>query len=144
MDTRDAFKIAQQRGLDLVEIAPTAKPPVCRIMDYGKYKYEQHKKKKEARKHQSHTKLKEIKFHANVGEHDYQTKVRHAHEFLAQGHRIKFSLYFRGRENAHHELGFEVMNRCAEDCSDIGQIEQPPRLVGRNLTMLIYPKTQKT
>lgn len=143
MPTREALTRAGNLGLDLVEISPNAKPPVCRIMDYGKFKYEKHKKERVAKKNQSHTKLKEIKFHANVAEHDYETKLRHAREFLEQGHRLKFSLYFRGRENAHHELGFEVMNRAAEDLKDHGQIEQPARLQGRSLIMLVYPKLSK-
>jgi translation initiation factor IF-3 len=143
MLTREAQALAKRQGLDLVEIAPNAKPPVCRIMDYGKFKYDKEKKQKQAKRHQSATKLKEIKFHANVGEHDYQTKLRHAKEFLEAGHRVKFSLYFRGRENAHRELGFELMNRVAQDCEGIGQIEQAPKLMGRNLLMLVYPKPQK-
>jgi len=141
--TREALNRAGNLGLDLVEISPNAKPPVCRIMDYGKFKYDKHKKDRAAKKNQTHTKLKEIKFHANVGEHDYQTKLRHAREFLEQGHRLKFSLYFRGRENAHHDLGFDVMNRCADELEDIGQIEQRARLQGRSLIMLVYPKILK-
>ncbi len=112
-------------------------------MDYGKFKYDNEKKARQAKKHQSHTKVKEIKFHANVGDHDYQTKLRHARDFLEEGHRIKFSLYFRGREMAHQELGFELMNRVANDCKDIGTLEQSPRMMGRSIIMLVFP-TQKT
>ena len=129
--------------MDLVEISPNAKPPVCRIMDYGKYKYDQDKKKKQAKKNQAATKVKEIKFHANVDEHDYQTKIRHAREFLEQGFRVKFSLFFRGRENAHHENGFEVMNRAKVDCEDLGNIEQEPKLSGRSLLMFMTARTAK-
>lgn len=139
MQTREAQDLAKSKGLDLVEIAAQAKPPVCRIMDYGKYKYEQGKKKKQARKHQSHTKLKEIKFHSNVAEHDYQTKLRHAREFLEHGHRVKFSLFFRGREGAHKELGFELMNRVMHDLKDDFAIEQPPHPIGRSIFMMVIP-----
>lgn len=136
--------LAQQNGLDLVEISPQAKPPVCRIMDYGKFKYERDKKKKEAKKNQASAKLKEIKFHANVDEHDYDTKLRHAKEFLDAGHKVKVSLFFRGRENAHQELGYELMNRVKGDIKDIGQVEQEPRLMGRNLNMMLSPKSGKS
>lgn len=131
------------KGLDLVEISPTAKPPVCRIMDYGKYMYQQEKRKRKAKQNQSQTKVKEIKFHANTGEHDYNTKLRHAFDFLEQGFRIKFSLYFRGRENAHHEIGLELMKRVARDCEKVGTIEQEPRLMGRSVIMMVFPKTIK-
>jgi len=137
--TKDAQRRATSLGLDLVEISPTAKPPVCRIMDNGKFKYDQEKKLREAKKKQTQTKLKEIKFHANVGDHDYDTKLRHATEFLAQGHRVKFSLYFRGRENAHQELGFELMQRVAEDLKEQGTLEQSPRKMGRSIIMMMVP-----
>ncbi|MBN1268524.1 MAG: translation initiation factor IF-3 [Kiritimatiellae bacterium] len=140
MSTRDALVMAQQRGLDLIEISPTAKPPVCKIAEYGKYKYEMEKKEKAARKHQSLTRLKEIKFHANTGEHDYQTKIRHALDFLEEGHRVKFSLFFRGRENAHPELGFDLMNRVINDCQVRGTVEQTPRRMGRSLIMMMCPR----
>lgn len=129
--------------MDLVEISPTAKPPVCRIMDYGKFKYDREKKKKKNKKSQSAGKLKEIKFHANVEQHDYDTKIRHAREFLEEGHKVKFSLFFRGRENAHQEIGYEVMSRAGKDVEDIGNIEQETRLVGRNLIMMVAPQSQK-
>ncbi len=132
--------MAQRAGLDLVEVAPSANPSVCRIMDYGKYKYDMDKKVKQQKKHQAATKVKEIKFHSNVDVHDYDTKVRHAREFLESGHRVKCSLYFRGREGAHQELGFDVMNRVLEDCKDIGQPEQPPRKMGRSILMLLTPR----
>jgi len=140
LETKAGVAKAMEQGLDLVEISPTANPPVCRIMDYGKFKYDKEKKKRLARKHQAHTKVKEIKFHANVDEHDYQTKLRHAREFLEHGHRVKFSLFFRGRENAHHENGFEVMTRAKKDCEDIGNIEQEPKLTGRSILMFVTPK----
>lgn len=133
---REALTMAQKRGLDLVEISPTAKPPVCRIMDFGKYKYEQDRKDRQAKKHQSVVKIKEIKFHLNVAEHDFETKMRHAKEFLEEGHRVKFSLFFRGRENAHQNLGFQVMNRAAQICQEFGVVEQSPRLIGKTIIML--------
>lgn len=138
--TRKALVLAHEAGLDLVEIAANSKPPVCRIMDHGKFKYEQDKKKKEQKKKQVNVKLKEVKFHVNVGDHDYQTKLRHAFEFLEQGNRVKFSLMFRGRENAHRELGFELMQRIAQDISEVATIEQAARLQGRNIFMMVIPK----
>ncbi len=137
---RKALVLAHEAGLDLVEITATSKPPVCRIMDHGKFKYEQGKKKKEQKKKQIQVKLKEVKFHVNVGEHDYQTKLRHAFDFLKQGNRVKFSLLFRGRENAHRDIGFELMKRVIEDCKDVATVEQAPRLQGRNLFMMVVPK----
>ncbi|MGE4489980.1 MAG: translation initiation factor IF-3 [Kiritimatiellales bacterium] len=141
--TRQALIRAHEAGLDLVEIAATSKPPVCRIMDHGKFKYEQDKKKKEQKKKQSIVKLKEVKFHVNVGDHDYQTKLRHAHDFLNGGDRVKISLMFRGRENAHRELGFELMKRIVADCNEIASVEQAPRLMGRNVFMMLVPKKTK-
>lgn len=138
--TRDALAMAESHGLDLVEIAPNAEPPVCRIMDYGKYKYEEEKKQKLARKHQTHTRVKEVQFRPNVGDHDYQTKVRHMRDFLGEGHRVKVGVFFRGRESAHQEIGFEVMNRVLKDCQDLASAEQAPKFLGRNLFMLLSPK----
>lgn len=138
--TRQALIRAHEAGLDLVEIAATSKPPVCRIMDHGKFKYEQDKKKKEQKKKQSVVKLKEVKFHVNVGDHDYQTKLRHTHDFLEDGNRVKISLQFRGRENAHRELGFELMKQVMADCAEQGTVEQAPRLLGRNIFMMLVPK----
>lgn len=138
--TREALERASREGMDLVEISPNAQPPVCRIMDYGKFKYEQEKKDKQARRHQSATRVKEVQFHPNVGDHDYQTKVRHTREFLEDGHRVKIGLFFRGRERAHEEIGFAVMNRVLKDCQDIGTPEQMPRFIGRAIFMLLCPK----
>lgn len=143
ISTAQARAMAEKQGLDLVEISPTAKPPVCRIMDHGKFRYEQEKKEKTARKNQSQTRMKEVKFHANVEEHDYQTKLRHARDFLAEGHRIKASLYFRGRENAHQELGYEVLQRFMKDCEDIAQADQVPTRMGRALLMLLSPRRNR-
>lgn len=138
--TRQALVRAHEAGLDLVEISATCKPPVCRIMDHGRFKYEQEKKKKEQKKKQSVVKLKEAKFHVNIGDHDYETKLRHVHEFLEGGDRVKVSLMFRGRENAHRELGFELMKRVMADCADQSVVEQAPRLMGRNIFMMLVPK----
>ena len=137
--TKKALMMAQNSGLDLVEVSPRARPPVCRIMDYGKYKYEQGKKTKDQKKHSSTAKVKEIQFHANVGDHDYQTKLRHARKFLDHGHKLKVRLVFRGRENAHREFGFELINKLIEDCKDCAVVEQSPRLMGRNLQTLLSP-----
>ncbi|MBN1676410.1 MAG: translation initiation factor IF-3 [Kiritimatiellae bacterium] len=138
--TRQALTMAREKGLDLVEIAPTARPPVCRIMDFGKFRYEQSRKQKLARKHQHAASLKEVKFHANVEEHDYQTKLRHIHEFLEKGHKIKTSLFFRGRENIHQELGFQLMNRVMRDSEELGTPDMPPKKVGRSIVMILSPR----
>ncbi len=143
MKTGDALRRAQDYGLDLVEVSPTAKPPVCRIMDYGKYKYEQEKRQKEAKKKQVQTKLKEVKFHVNVEQHDYDTKMRNLIKFIEHGDRVKVSLMFRGRENAHRELGFEVIQRVIKDTVDITSVDQAPRLQGRFVTAILVPKKKK-
>jgi translation initiation factor IF-3 len=143
MKTSEALKLAQAYGLDLVEVSPTAKPPLCRIMDYGKYKYDQEKKKKEQKKHQVQTKLKEVKFRVNVGDHDYDTKMRNLRKFIEHGDRVKVSLMFRGRENAHRELGFEVINRVIQETVEITSVDQAPRLQGRFVTAILVPKKKK-
>lgn len=137
--TSEALRMAESQRLDLVEISPNANPPVCRIMDYGKYKYEESRKEKQARKNQANVVLKEVKFHANVDEHDYQTKLRHILNFLEKGCRVKASLYFRGRENEHRNLGFDLFARIEQDVSGKGAIETPSRLFGNNLVMLLRP-----
>ena len=143
MATRDALKLAQQEGLDLVEISPNADPPVCRIMDFGKYRYDESIKRKKARKQQHIRSVKEIKFHANVAEHDYQTKINHAKKFLEKGHKVKLSLQFRGRENAHRELGFEVIKRALKDCEELSVVDMAPKLVGRNIVSMLGAKSAK-
>lgn len=144
LPTREAQKLADQHKLDLVEIAPQADPPVCRIMDYGKYKFQEALKKKQARKNQSKQQVKEIKFHANVAEHDYQTKLNHMREFLKKGHKVKISLQFRGRENAHRELGMELVKRVIDDCKDISVIDMTPRIMGRQVLAMLGAKSSKT
>ena len=144
MKTGDALRLANDYGIDLVEISPTAKPPLCRIMDFGKYKYDQEKKKKEQKKHQVQTKLKEVKFRVNVGDHDYDTKMRNLRKFIGHGDRVKVSLMFRGRENAHRELGFEVIQRVIKDTEDITSVDQAPKLQGRFVHAILVPiKKQK-
>lgn len=140
VQTGQALMMARQRGLDLVEVAANAQPPVCRIMDFGKYKYELAKKERQSKKHQVGGKVKEVKFHANVDEHDFQTKMRHMREFLAEGHRVKTSLMFRGREQAHQEIGYQVMRRVAKEISDVGNTERAPEMMGRTLYMMVSPR----
>ena len=134
---KEAFAIARRRGVDLVEVAPEADPPVCKIMDYGKFRYEQTKKAKEARKHQQATRVKELKFHANIDEHDYQTKLKHARDFLGKGVKVKCNLILRGRERAHADIGIALMNRFAGDLAGLGAAEMTPRMIGRSIHMMI-------
>lgn len=141
--TADALAAARQATLDLVEVAPQERPPVCRIMDFGKYRYDESVRKKQARKHAQRHALKEIKFHSNVAEHDYATKVGHVRRFLEKGHKVKVSLQFRGRENAHRELGFELVNRVLNECEDIGAVDMQPRLMGRMIVAMLGAKAGK-
>lgn len=134
---------AEGQGLDLVEISPNASPPVCRIMDFGKFQYEEGRKKKMARKKQHGHVVKEIKFHANVADHDYETKVNHIKEFLEKGFKVKLTLTFRGRENAHRELGFQLMQRVLEDCSEHCVVDMEPKIMGRSINAMISGKTAK-
>jgi len=137
----EALRLSREQNLDLVEISPNAEPPVCRIMDFGKYKYEVNRKERQARKHGQHAAdLKEIKFHANVGDHDYETKVRHIREFLTDGHKVKTSLFLRGRENIHRELGYAVINRVVKDCESVSTTEGPPRALGSSIIVMLSPK----
>lgn len=140
MKTGDALRRSNDYGLDLVEISPTAKPPLCRIMDFGKYKYDQEKKKKEQKKNQVQAKLKEVKFRVNVEEHDYETKMRNLVKFIEHGDRVKVSLMFRGRENAHRELGFEVIQRVITDSAAYTSVDQEPRMMGRFVSAILVPK----
>ncbi len=138
--TPDALKMAEEAGLDLVEVAPTAVPPVCRIMDYSKYKYEQEKREKEARKKQKIVHLKEIRLSPKIGEHDYQFKVRNLEDFLKRGDKVKITMMFKGREMAHVDLGRKILERLSSDISQIGEIEEPPRQEGRFINMVIRAK----
>lgn len=140
MNTREAVAKAQAVGLDLVEIAGQVDPPVCKIIDYGKYKYEQSKLKKQ--KSKSATRMKEVKLRVGTGQHDYNIKMGRAEGFLDANHKCRFVLQFRGRENAHKDLGFVVLNRIIEDLKTIGQVDQPPRLNGRAVAMILSPLPQ--
>ncbi|MEM8549234.1 MAG: translation initiation factor IF-3 [Verrucomicrobiota bacterium] len=139
MQTREALTLAKNNGLDLIEISPTARPPVCRILDYGKYMYEQSKKEKENKSSSSAQKLKEVKFRVRIEEHDYMTKLRRAEAFLDDGSKLKMTLMFRGREMEHTELGFEVIKRAVEDLAHIATADAQAKLVGRNITLTMSP-----
>jgi len=140
VETAKALDMAQEAGLDLVEVAPNARPPVCRIMDYGKYRYEQGKKARKNR--QSTSQLKEIRMRVRISDHDYQFKIRHAEKFLSQRHKVRIAVEFRGRENAHRDIGRVLMARIEEDLQESGQIESPARDEGRNLVIIVAPKSQ--
>jgi translation initiation factor IF-3 len=140
MTVQDAIQFAEEQGLDLVEVAPEARPPVCRVMDYGKYKYQQSKRLQQAKKKQKVISVKEIKLRPKTEEHDYQFKTQHVRRFLQDGHKTKVTVVFRGREMAHTELGRQMLDRVATDLQDIGAIEQTPRQEGRNMTMVLSPR----
>ncbi|MCX5666673.1 MAG: translation initiation factor IF-3 [Candidatus Omnitrophica bacterium] len=137
---QDGVKNAEAAGLDLVEIAPTANPPVCRIMDHSRFKYEQEKKEKEARKKQKVVHIKEIRLGPKIGEHDYQFKVNHLIEFLKKGDKVKVTMIFRGREMAHVDLGRKILEKLSSDISGVGEIEEQPRMEGRFINMIIRAK----
>jgi len=144
MVTRDAQRGAQAKGLDLVEVSPNADPPVCKIMDYGKFRYEEGMKRKVARKNQKTTQVKEIKFHASVDTNDLDTKMRKIRSFLEEGHKVKLTLQYRGRENAHKELGMEVVNGVIAQLGEDVIVEQAPRIMGRVLGCLLAAKPAKS
>jgi len=144
MTPKEGMRIAQQKGLDLVEVAPKASPPVCKIMDYGKYMYEQKKRAREAKKHQKTAELKEIRFKYDIADHDYQFKLRHAEKFLRSGKRVKISIIFRGREVVHADLGRKMLEKFASDLSHVGSIEQYPRMDGRMMSILLVPNPEMT
>ena len=135
----DALALARQADLDLVEVAPMANPPVCRIMDYGKFRYEESQKAKESRKKTVHVSIKEVKFRPKIGKGDFDTKVRHMHDFLADGHKVKVTLQFRGREMAHPELGSRILDAVLEQLGPTAKVETQARLEGRNMTMVLAP-----
>lgn len=139
MAGRDAWQLAQKNGLDLVEVSPNANPPVCRILDYGKFMYEQSKREKDSKHSSSSHKLKEVKFRVRIDHHDYMTKLRHGEEFLSKGSKLKITLMFRGREMEHTELGFDVINRAVKDLEHIGHADSEPRLNGRNIIVSLSP-----
>jgi len=139
MRTSEALRYAQERDLDLVEVAPDARPPVCRVLDYSKYKYEQAQKQKQARKHQQQITIREIKFRPKIAENDYLTKKGHVERFLRHKDKVKVTIMFRGREVTHPERGVMILDRLAEELSDIGVVEQRPLQDGRNMTMMLGP-----
>jgi len=139
LKTADALAFAQERELDLVEVAPDARPPVCRVLDYSKYKYEQAQKQKAARKHQQQITVREIKFRPKIAEHDYDTKKNHVERFLRHKDKVKITIMFRGREVTHPERGTAILDRLAEELSELGVVEQRPMQEGRNMTMLMAP-----
>jgi translation initiation factor IF-3 len=142
--TQDALRRARELDLDLVEVAPQAVPPVCRIMDYGKYKYERDIRLKEARKKQSRIEVKEIKFRPKIDRHDYETKKGHVERFLRAGSRVKVTIMFRGREMAHTDLGRRILDRLVEDLSDIAVVDSAPKQDGRNMVMVIAPTKRQS
>ena len=139
LDTEKALELAAQQDLDLVEVAPQANPPVCKIMDYGKYKYEQDIRQREARKKQSNVVVKEMKMRPKIDTHDYETKKGHVVRFLRQGAKVKVTIMFRGRETARSELGTRLLDLLADDVREIAKVETPPKLDGRNMTMVLSP-----
>ena len=143
LPVREALLLAQSKGLDLVEVSPTARPPVCRIMDYGKFKYEQNLRARKAKKKQHHTHLKEIKMRPKIDDHDYDFKMKHARNFLGDRDKVKFTITFRGREIAHTEIGHVLMKRIMAEIQDVALVETPPRQEGRSLTAVVMPKAQK-
>lgn len=138
-DVRDALSIAREQGLDLVEVAAQANPPVCRIMDYGKFKYEQTQKAKRSKKHQQMIVIKEMKFRPKIEEHDFITKEKHVIRFLKAGAKVKITIMFRGRETTHPDIGRAILNRLADDVSELASVEAQPKLDGRNMTMVLGP-----
>jgi translation initiation factor IF-3 len=143
LQTQEALRIAQEKGLDLVEVASGAEPPVCRIMDYGKFKYQQQKRQQEARKKQTTIQLKEIKVRPKTDEHDYQTKLKHIRRFIEAGDRCKVTVFFRGREIVHKDRGLTILNRVIEDLKEIAKVDQPPRSEGRTMNMMLAPTAKK-
>jgi len=137
-----ALELAEDAGLDLVEISPNANPPVCKIMDFGKYKYEQQKRESEARKKQKVIDVKEIKFRPGTDTHDYEVKMRNVYKFLENGDKVKITLRFRGREMAHLNLGRELLERISEDVEEHGKVENMPKMEGRQMTMMVGPLTK--
>jgi len=141
MPPQQALVIARERGLDLVEVSPTAQPPVCRITDYGRYQYQEQKRSRQAKKNQKIIDIKEIKFRPKVDEHDYQFKKKHVERFLAHGDKVKATIFFRGREMAHPEFGRHILDRLVEDLSEIASQETMPRMEGNQMHTILASKT---
>ncbi len=140
MSSSKALSLAEQAGVDLVKIAPQAQPPVCKIMDYGKYRFEQSKREKEARKNQKVVDIKEVRLSLNIDTHDFNTKLNQSQKFIKSGDKVKVSIRFRGREMGHPELGIEVMKRFADACQEFAVVEKPAKLEGRNMLMFLAPR----
>ena len=140
MPSAEALKIAEEHGYDLVKIAPNANPPVCRVMDYGKFRFEQTKKEKEAKKNQKTIEIKEIRMSPGIGENDFGTKLKNGIKFLSEGNRLKVSIRFRGREMAHTEIGADLLKDFAEKCSEVANLDKAPKLEGRNMFIFLSPK----
>jgi translation initiation factor IF-3 len=140
---RDALKLSEERGLDLVEIAPQAVPPVCKIIDFGKFKYEQQKREKIQKKNQTVSVLKEIRLHPNTDVHDFEFKAKHAVNFLEEGNKVKVSVLFKGREMAYTDQGEELLKKFVEKMEDISKVESPIKLEGRNMTVILVPQSKK-
>ena len=140
MPTSAAFEAAEEAGLDLVEIVPNANPPVCKIMDYGKFRFQEQKKKNEARKRQKVVELKEIKLRPNIDTHDYEVKAKAMHRFFGEGDKVKVTLRFRGREMAHPELGMKLLLKVKEDFDEVAKVEYEPKMEGRQMIMILAPK----
>jgi len=135
-----ALKKAGELGLDLVEVAPQANPPVCRIMDFAKYRYEQEKREREAKKHHRHSQLKEIRISPRIDPHDYEVKLKHIRQFLEKGYKVRIRMMFKGREMAHQDIGKAVIDRIISDVNENGKIDKPPQMVGRTVVMILGPK----
>jgi translation initiation factor IF-3 len=140
MEPRQAMAVAAEKGLDLVEVAPTAQPPVCRIMDYGKFLYQQNKKAQEAKKHQKTIQVKEVKFRPKIDEHDYEFKKNHIIRFLKEENKVKATVMFRGREVTHSEIGSQILKRLQEELGELASVERFPKLEGYTMTMILSPK----
>ncbi len=140
MKPGEALQLAEERGLDLVEVAPGAKPPVCRIIDYGKYRYEQRKRAQEAKKHQKTVQVKEVKFRPKIDQHDFEFKKNHCVRFLKEENKVKATVMFRGREVTHAEIGEQILRRLFEELNDLASVERAPKLEGRTMTMILCPK----
>ena len=143
MSSREAYSLALEKNLDLVKIAPQAQPPVCRIMDYGKYRFEQAKREKESRKIQKTIEVKETRLSLNIDTHDFDTKVNQTKKFLAAGNRVKVSIRFRGREMAHTDIGRTLLDRFAQQCAEVAALDKPPVMEGRSMVMFLAPKGGK-
>lgn len=143
MPAKKAMELAEQKNLDLVKIAPQATPPVCKIIDYGKFRFEQSKREKEQRKNQRVVEIKEVRLSLNIDTHDFETKKNHAVRFISEGNKVKASIRFRGREMGHPELGQDIMRRFAEAMADVANVERQPKLEGRTMLMFLVPKPVK-